>query len=130
MDFLKDFLDILLWTLWVVIFISFVFLVIRIVVDIFRDKSTGAVGKIVWLLFVIFFPILGSIVYLIARGGGMASRELDQARNVRAAQVEYTRGLIGEASGPAAEIRAAHELLAAGAITQAEFDALKAKALK
>jgi hypothetical protein len=129
-DFFSDFLDILFWTLWIAIFIAFIFLVIRIIVDIFRDKSIGGFAKTMWVLFVVLLPVLGSIVYLFARGQGMAMRDLEEAKTVRAAQIEYTRGLMGESAGPAAEIRAAQDLLDSGAITQAEFDKLKAKALK
>jgi hypothetical protein len=128
-DFLKDFVDILLWTLWIAIFVSFIFLVIRIIVDIFRDKSLGGIAKILWLLFVVYIPVLGSIIYLFARGQGMAQRDNQEAKALRAAQVEYTRGLVGEAAGPAGQILAAKELLEAGTITEAEFDKLKKKAL-
>jgi len=123
-----SFLDILFWTLWISIFIAFIFLVIRILVDIFRDKTTGGFAKTIWVLFVILLPVLGSIVYLFARGQGMALRDLEEAKVQRAAQIEYTRGLVGEA-GASSEIKAAKELLDSGAITQAEFDALKAKVI-
>ena len=128
MDFLSHFGDILLWSLWFAIWISFIFLVIRFVMDIFRDEQLSVVGKIAWTLLLVVLPILGSLIYIFARGRGMAERDLVAAKQMRAAQVEYTRGLIDEA-GPAAEIKAAKELLDAGAISQAEFDTLKARAL-
>lgn len=128
MDFLSHFVDILLWSLWFAIWISFIFLVIRFVMDIFRDEQLSVVGKIAWTLLLVVLPILGSLIYIFARGRGMAERDLVAAKQMRAAQVEYTRGLIDEA-GPAAEIKAAKELLDAGAISQAEFDTLKARAL-
>lgn len=128
MDFLSNFVDILLWSLWFAIWISFIFLVIRFVMDIFRDEQLSVVGKIAWTLLLVVLPILGSLIYIFARGRGMAERDLVAAKQMRAAQVEYTRGLIDEA-GPAAEIKAAKELLDAGAISQAEFDTLKARAL-
>ncbi|BDZ62249.1 hypothetical protein Lsed01_01080 [Demequina sediminis] len=128
MDFLSHFVDILLWSLWFAIWISFIFLVIRFVMDIFRDEQLSVAGKIAWTLLLVVLPILGSLIYIFARGRGMAERDLVAAKQVRAAQVEYTRGLIDEA-GPAAEIKAAKELLDAGAISQAEFDTLKARAL-
>lgn len=128
MDFLKDFANVLLFTLWIMIFISFIFLVVRIIADVFRDSTLSGVSKALWLLFIIVFPILGSLVYLFSRGTGMAARDAAQASAVRAAQVEYTKGLMGEA-GAASEISQAKELLDSGAITQAEFDALKAKVL-
>lgn len=128
MDFLSNFVDILLWSLWFAIWISFIFLVIRFVMDIFRDEQLSVVGKIAWTLLLVVLPILGSLIYIFARGRGMAERDLVAAKQMRAAQVEYTRGLIDEA-GPAAEIKVAKELLDAGAISQAEFDTLKARAL-
>lgn len=128
-EFLGHFVDILLFTLWIMIFVAFVFLVVRIIGDIFRDSGLGFIGKVFWLFFVIVLPVLGSLVYLIVRGAGMSRRELEQAQRVRDAQVEYARGLVGEAGGPVAEIKAASELLDRGAITQDEFNSLKAKAL-
>lgn len=128
MDFLSNFVDILLWSLWFAIWISFIFLVIRFVIDVFRDEQLSVVGKILWTLLLAFAPVLGALIYIFARGRGMAERDLAAAKQMRAAQVEYTRGLIDEA-GPAAEIKAAKELLDAGAISQAEFDTLKARAL-
>ncbi len=128
-EFLSNFVDVLLFTLWIMVFIAFIFLVVRIIGDIFRDSGLGFIGKVFWLLFVIVFPVIGSLIYLIVRGAGMSRRDIEQAQRVRDAQVEYARGLVGEAAGPAAEIKAASELLDRGAITQDEFAALKAKAL-
>ncbi|MFP5360043.1 MAG: SHOCT domain-containing protein [Actinomycetes bacterium] len=128
MDFLSNFVDILLWSLWFAIWISFIFLVIRFVMDVFRDEQLSVVGKIAWTLLLVVLPILGSLIYIFARGRGMAERDVAAAKQMRAAQVEYTRGLIDEA-GPAAEIKAAKELLDSGAISQEEFDKLKARVL-
>ncbi|WP_062465312.1 SHOCT domain-containing protein [Demequina soli] len=128
MDFFSNFVDILLWSLWFFIWISFIFLVIRFVIDVFRDPNLKVVGKILWTLLLVLLPILGALIYIIARGRGMAERDVAAAQEVRAAQVEYTKGLMGE-EGSASEIKAAKELLDAGAITPEEFAALKAKAL-
>ncbi|WP_236683208.1 SHOCT domain-containing protein [Demequina sediminicola] len=129
MDFFADFLSILLFTLWIFVMVAFFVVIIRILMDIFRDHDLGGFGKTLWVLFVIFLPVLGALVYLIARGKGMAKRDADQAAQVHKAQVEYTKGLMSEAGG-ASEIKAAKELLDSGAITQEEFDALKAKAIQ
>jgi energy-coupling factor transporter transmembrane protein EcfT len=128
MDFFTNFLSILFYTLWIMIMIAFIILVIRIIVDIFRDEALSGFGKVGWLLLIALLPALGAIIYLVARGQGMANRDLADAKRVREAQVAYTQGLMGEA-GAAGEIKAAKELLDGGAITQEEFDALKAKAL-
>ncbi|WP_062527148.1 SHOCT domain-containing protein [Demequina rhizosphaerae] len=128
MDFLENFLNILLWSLWFAIWISFIFLIIRFVFDVFRDENLSVIGKILWTLLLVLVPIIGALVYIFARGRGMAERDVEAAKSMRSAQVEYTKGLMGEA-GSAGEIKAAKELLDSGSITQEEFDKLKAKAL-
>ncbi len=128
MDFFSNFLDILLWSLWFAIWISFIFLVIRFIIDVFRDSQLSVIGKIAWTLLLVILPVLGALVYIFARGRGMAERDVAAAQDMRAAQVEYTKGLMDEA-GSAGQIKAAKELLDAGAISQAEYETLKAKAL-
>ena len=98
--------------------------------DIFRSKDLGGGGKTLWSIFVIFLPFLGIFVYLIARGKGMQDRQLEQAREMQAAQTEYIKSVAGSpASDAAGQIASAKALLDSGALTQAEFDALKAKVL-
>src|SRR6476469_1046034 len=98
--------------------------------DIFRSKDLGGLGKTVWVLFVILIPWLGILVYLIVWGKGMQERQLEQMRDVQWAQNEYIKSVAGGASTGATEhIASANALLHSGAITQAEFNQLKAKAL-
>ena len=97
--------------------------------DIFRSKDLGGGGKTLWVIFVILIPWLGILVYLIARGKGMQQRQLDQARQMQAAQADYIKSVAGSGGSAADQITSAKGLLDAGTITQAEFDALKAKAL-
>jgi hypothetical protein len=98
--------------------------------DIFRSKDLGGLGKTVWVLFVILIPWLGILVYLIVRGRGMQERQLEQLRDVQRAQNEYIKSVAGGASkGAADQIASAKALLDSGAITQAEFNQLKAQAL-
>jgi Short C-terminal domain/Phospholipase_D-nuclease N-terminal len=98
--------------------------------DIFRSKDLGGGAKTLWVIFVIVIPWLGILVYLIARGHGMQERQLEQAREMRAAQEEYIKSVATPSSGDAAsQIADAKGLLDSGAITQAEFEQLKAKAL-
>ena len=98
--------------------------------DIFRSKDMGGVAKTLWILFVIFIPWLGLLVYVIARGSGMQERQLEQVKQAQAAQTEYIKSVAGNpATSVASEIASAKSLLDSGAITQAEFDQLKAKAL-
>ena len=98
--------------------------------DIFRSSDLRGGGKTLWIIFVILIPWLGLLVYLIARGSGMQERQLEQAHEMNAAQTEYIRSVAGSSGGSSTDqIASAKSLLDSGAITQAEFEALKAKAL-
>ena len=98
--------------------------------DIFRSRDLGGGGKTLWVIFVIVIPWLGLLVYLIARGHGMHERQLEQVKEVQAAQAEYIKSVAGPPSGDvSSQIATAKGLLDSGTITQAEFDQLKAKAL-
>jgi Short C-terminal domain/Phospholipase_D-nuclease N-terminal len=97
--------------------------------DIFRSSDLGGGGKTLWVIFVILIPWLGILVYLIARGKGMQERQLEQARQMQASQTEYIKSVAGTSTSAADQISSAKSLLDSGAITQAEFDALKAKAI-
>jgi Phospholipase_D-nuclease N-terminal/Short C-terminal domain len=132
MDFFENFVDIMLWTLWIFCFFAYIFVLFRIVTDIFRDRELSGFGKTAWFLFLLFFNFIGALTYIIARGKGMAMRDMEQAQAMHAAQVQYAKSLMSEAngtSGAASELKAAKELLDGGVISQAEFDAIKAKAL-
>jgi putative oligomerization/nucleic acid binding protein/phospholipase D-like protein len=124
------FLDIvgtmLIFFAWVIWF----WILIRVLVDVFRRHDISGLGKAAWTLFMIVVPFLGVLIYLIAHGKDMGQRDIEQARASQAQFDEYVRSVAGEGSGgSAAEIAKAKGLLDSGAITQAEFDALKAKAL-
>ena len=98
--------------------------------DIFRSKDLGGGAKTVWVIFVIVIPWLGLLVYMIARGHGMQQRQLEQAQEIQAAQASYIQSVAGtSAGGTATQIADAKGLLDSGAITQAEFEQIKAKAL-
>ncbi len=97
--------------------------------DIFRSKDLGGGAKTMWVIFVIIIPWLGILAYLIARGHGMHERQLEQARDVQAAQAAYIKSVAAPSGGAASQIADAKGLLDSGAITQVEFDQLKAKAL-
>ena len=101
-----------------------------VISDIFRSKDLSGVEKTFWVFFDIILPWLGILVYLIARGHGMQERQLEQAHEMNAAQTEYIRSVAGSSGGSSTDqIASAKSLLDSGAITQAEFEALKAKAL-
>jgi hypothetical protein len=96
--------------------------------DIFRSKDLGGGGKTLWIIFVIIIPWLGILVYVIARGKGMQERQLEQAKEMQAAQADYIKSVAGSTSATD-QIASAKGLLDSGAITQVEFDQMKAKAL-
>jgi hypothetical protein len=122
------FWDLLAWIFWVFVFVAYLMVVFSIIGDIFRDGSLSGWLKAIWILFLIFVPFLTALVYLIARGAGMQKRSLAQAQALRSAQDAYIRQAAGGGSA-ADDISKAKSLLDSGAISQTEFDALKAKAL-
>ena len=95
--------------------------------DLFRSKDLGGVAKTLWVLFVIFIPWLGILVYLIARGSGIPQRQLEQAKDMQRMQSEVMAP--ASSVNAADQIASAKGLLDSGAITQGEFDQLKARAL-
>jgi hypothetical protein len=109
-----------LWVAWFIV-------LFHVVVDIFRRRDASGGKKALWLIFVLFAPFLGVFAYLIANSDDMARRNMEQAQVARAETDEYIRSVSG--GGAAAEIERAKGLLDSGAITQSEFDAIKAKAL-
>ena len=122
------FLDIL-WTMFIFfLFVIWIWILITVFADIFRRKDTSGFGKAAWIVFVILLPYLGVLVYLIANHDGMADRNLAQVQKQQQATDAYIQSVAGS-GGAAAEIEKAKGLLDSGAITQAEFDALKQKAL-
>jgi hypothetical protein len=122
------FLDVL-WTMLVFfLWIAWFWLVILVVLDIFRRRDIGGGKKTIWLLFILLVPFLGVFVYLIANSDDMARRRAEEMQTAQVQTDEYIRSVAGS-GGAAAEIERAKGLLDSGAITQAEFDAIKAKAL-
>jgi Short C-terminal domain/Phospholipase_D-nuclease N-terminal len=122
------FLDVL-WTMFIFfLFIIWIWILITVFADIFRRKDMSGIGKAVWIIFVIVLPYLGVLVYLIANHDGMADRNLQQMQKQQQATDAYIQSVAGS-GGAAAEIEKAKGLLDSGAITQAEFDAIKQKAL-
>jgi len=115
-----------LWTFEIFIFVAAIFLIVMIFADLFRDHTLAGGWKVLWILFLIFVPLLGALVYIIARGRGMAERSA--ARQVHAAPEEDSYQPKAS-STPADDIASAKALLDSGAISQGEFDALKSKAL-
>jgi Phospholipase_D-nuclease N-terminal/Short C-terminal domain len=120
------FLDVL-WTMILFFaWVAWIWIAITVFVDLFRREDIGGWGKAAWVVAVIVLPFLGVLVYLIVQHDGMRERSMREARAEKAAFDQYMRETAG---GSAAEIAKAKELLDAGTITQAEFDAIKSKAV-
>jgi hypothetical protein len=121
---LGAFLTMMFFFVWVI----WLFLLFRVVIDVFRSDDLGGFAKALWLIFVIFLPYLGVFVYLIARGHKMTERDIAQAQAQKASMDEYVRTVAGS-GGVAAEIEKLAELKDRGVLTQAEFDQKKADLL-
>jgi hypothetical protein len=107
---------------------AYLMVLFQIITDLFRDKDTSGVVKAVWIFFLIFLPILTSLVYLIARGREMTERNISAVQAAQKDQEAYIRQVSGSAA-PADQIAQAKGLLDSGAISAEEYERLKAKAL-
>ncbi|WP_406065509.1 SHOCT domain-containing protein [Streptomyces sp. NBC_01077] len=128
----------LFWTmLWFFLWIMWLFLLFKVVTDIFRDHSLNGWVKAGWLIFCILLPYLGVLVYVIARGKGMSERDTKQAKQSEAAFQDYIRKAAGTQEGgtaagggsPTDELARLADLKDKGAITPEEFEKAKAKVL-
>lgn len=124
-----DFWDVLLWSFWFFIWIAALMVWFRCLFDLFGDSTLSGWGKAGWSILLIFVPWLGALIYLIARGRSMTERQMKAIAEQQAAQQEYIQQVAGKSASPASQIADAKALLDSGAITQTEFDALKAKAM-
>jgi hypothetical protein len=121
-------LNLFLTMLWFFLWILWFILLFRVIVDIFRDDDLGGWGKAGWMIFVCVLPFLGIFVYLIAQGKSMGERAQHRAEAQKAQMDDYVRS-VASSSSPTDEIARGKELFDQGAITQAEYDQLKARAL-
>ena len=117
--------------LWLIastfIFVAYLIVLFQIVVDLFRDDRMGGGSKAIWILGLIFLPLLTAVIYIVARGAGMAERQRTSLQRARSDTDAYIRGVAGKS--PAEQIVDAKALLDAGTINADEFARLKAKAL-
>ncbi len=117
--------------LWLILstffLLTYLLVLFHIIVDLFRDRSLGGFAKALWIIALIFVPMLTALVYIIARGSGMASRQVAEAERMRSEADDYIRNVAR--SSPADQIARARALLQEGTITESEFATLKAKAL-
>ena len=122
--FLNILWDILIIFAWVI----FIWIAITVLIDVFRRHDISGWAKAAWVVFVVILPWIGVLVYLIVNHNGMNERSAREARTQQAQVDEYVRQATGS-GGAASDIEKAKQLLDSGAITQQEFEALKAKAL-
>jgi signal transduction histidine kinase len=127
MDFWNNFWNIIWLFFWSFAFIAYLFALFAIISDLFRDHKLNGWWKALWIIFLIFVPFLTALVYLIARGPGMAQRSQKEARQVQQSTDAYIREVA--TSSPSDEIAKAKALLDAGTITPEEFAHLKSVAL-
>ncbi len=119
-----------LWSLLIIFFMIIFFIILfTVIVDLFRSDDLGGWGKALWAIFIIVLPFLGLFIYLIVRGKGMGERQVAQQVQAQKQFDQYVKDVSGAGSSPADQIERAKQLLDSGAIDQAEFDALKKKAL-
>jgi ABC-type multidrug transport system fused ATPase/permease subunit len=124
---LSNFWSVIWLFFWSFAFVAYLFALFAIIGDLFRDHKLNGWLKAIWIIFLIFVPFLTALVYLIARGPGMAERSQKEARQVQSATDDYIRQVAS--SSPADEIAKAKALLDSGAITPDEFAHLKSRAL-
>jgi ABC-type multidrug transport system fused ATPase/permease subunit len=124
---MSNFWDLVLLMVSTFVFVAYLIIMFQIVVDLFRDAELGGGSKVLWIIGLIFLPMLTAIVYIVARGRGMAARQQASVQRARSDAETYIKGMVGKS--PAADIAEAKALLDAGTISQDEFAKLKAKAL-
>lgn len=117
--------------LWLILstffLITYLIVLFQIIVDLFRDREIGPFARAIWVIALIFLPMLTALAYLITRGGGMGKRQVQANQEARAEAETYIRNVAG--TSPAEQIARASSLLKDGVISEAEFNTLKAKAL-
>jgi predicted PurR-regulated permease PerM len=113
-----------IWTLFLIfVWISWLWLMVTIAVDVFRRRDLSGIMKAVWIVVLVFLPFLGALLYLITQSGAMAERQTERQ------QTEVDAYMRDHGAGGAAEIERAKALLDGGVIDEPEFERLKAKAL-
>ena len=120
-----DFFWLLIWSFF---FVCYLMILFQILGDLFRDKELSGWWKALWVIALIFVPFLSALIYLIARGKGMAERQAGEMKRAQAATDTYIQEVAGRGN-PTDQIATAKGLLDDGTITQTEFDRLKAAAL-
>ncbi len=110
-------------------FFAYLMVMFSILTDLFRDPDAGGFEKAVWVLALIFLPFLTAIVYLVVKGRGMGERQVRRAQELQEQQEAYIKQVASPGAAPAEQIAKAQSMLDTGAITPAEYERLKEKAL-
>ncbi|WP_243074583.1 PLDc N-terminal domain-containing protein [Microbacterium sp. SS28] len=121
--------DFVWWFFALFVFVAYLLVLFAIIRDIFQDSGLNGWLKALWIIFLVFVPFLTALIYLIARGASMSKRSATEAAKVRAAQDAYIKSVAGSGTSPSEEIVRAKALLDAGSISEAEYKAIKAKAI-
>ena len=117
-----------LWSmLYFFLFFMWIMLVFNVLGDIFRSDDLGGWGKALWTAFIVFVPFLGIFVYLIARGGSMAQRQVNRVQAQEAAMQDYIRTTAGGGGSAADQLASLAELHTSGKLSDDEYAAAKAK---
>lgn len=124
--FFGNFFDVIMLMIPALILVTYLIVLFQIVVDLFRDTELGGGSKVLWMIGLMFLPILTAIVYIIVRGRGMADRQRASLQRAKSDTDTYIREVAGKS--PAEQIADAKALLDAGTINADEFAKLKAKA--
>ena len=124
---MSNFWDFIWLILSTFVFVAYLLILFQIISDLFRDHELGGGSKALWLIGLIFLPMLTALIYVIARGNGMAKRQRAALERSKSEAENYIRQVAGKS--PAEQIADAKVLLDAGTISQDEFAKLKAKAL-
>ena len=120
----------IIWLLfWSFAFVAYLFALFAIIADLFRDQKLSGWWKALWVIFLIFVPFLTALIYVIARGRGMAERSMKDAAESQKATDAYIRSVTSSGGSPTDEIAKAKKLLDDGTITAEEYAAIKAKVL-
>jgi hypothetical protein len=118
------------WTfLWFFLWIIWIFILFRVIFDIFRSQDLGGWGKAGWLILVIILPFLGVFIYLIARGRSMSERDVQRAQQQQQQFNQYVRDAAASSPSSADQLSKLADLKGKGVITDAEFEQQKAKIL-
>ena len=118
------------WSMvWLFLWIAWIFLLCRVIADLFRSHDMSGWAKALWAIFVVLAPFLGVFIYLIVRGHSMAERDMQQAQHQEAAFRAYVQDAASSGGGTAEQLSKLADLKAQGVLTDAEFEAQKAKLL-